>query len=617
MLVQIAWINPYLRFSKIDEVLDNIIRLCEAGRFNDAIELIDKTLVKDNTNSHIYRLRGQANLELGKIDSSINDLIQSLKINPKNIESLILIGNIYFNQKNDSETAKNYFNKALQFDPDNSLVKSNLAGVFAKGGEFKKALLIFDQILSDQPKFINALLGKAVCHFNLNEFYEAFELASFMLRSHKPSKTTKHILDQGKNLLFESGKRYTEVFEETPDNNKLLLELKSFSDKEIKVEIDHSISTPAKLEVAHYKDRAYHVVKYKQDSKFNVHFLYHELMHLKFILQAKNVGENELFTSSEAHFESFKKQYPTIKKNLAKAGINDPSASNGLYRQLFDGLSLQLYNAPIDLFIEDYLYKNFKHLRPIQFLSILQMIDVVFQGQSNDMMKNIVPSRIRDVNLTMAIPQMILTKELFGVDEINKVSNKNLTKRGQKLFDDFLELRNDKSEGEEYDLINWWSEELGLGSYYSLKKDQIGKTSFAKRKEWLPDELIKALEKDPYSLEDDLEFEEEQMRLFQESQAEGGINMAVVFYIKDALNYIDAMQVDEIKKIGFEIAEMGRSGIDPNSDETYNLSTVPNMTFSGWRMLAWMYTTWMKFNPKLAVQMGLEFDKEFKLASGL
>lgn len=104
---------------------------------------------------------------------------------------------------------------------------------------------------------------------------------------------------------------------------------------------------------------------------------------------------------------------------------------------------------------------------------------------------------------------------------------------------------------------------------------------------------------------------------FIESHKRDDLNMAVVFYILDAISSFKDKSADEIKEITFEIAVIGRTGIDPNKEDKYKLSSFPNESFTGWKMLSWMYTGFMKIEPKLADELRLDFSEEYEMAKGI
>lgn len=85
--------------------MKEIVRLCEWQQFDKALLLIDDAIREGTVTSEHHRIKGQILFEQEAFDDAINCLIDSLKLDSKNENSLILIGNIYANAKNDVNTA--------------------------------------------------------------------------------------------------------------------------------------------------------------------------------------------------------------------------------------------------------------------------------------------------------------------------------------------------------------------------------------------------------------------------------------------------------------------------------------------------------------------------------
>jgi len=92
--------------------------------------------------------------------------------------------------------------------------------------------------------------------------------------------------------------------------------------------------------------------------------------------------------------------------------------------------------------------------------------------------------------------------------------------------------------------------------------------------------------------------------------------MAATMYIVDALQYFEDKSIDKIRKVGFEIGMLGRSGIDTdNPDKKYSLKSIPGKTFSGRHLLAYMYTAFKEFEPDM--DTGIDFEQEYEQAKEL
>lgn len=140
-------------------------------------------------------------------------------------------------------------------------------------------------------------------------------------------------------------------------------------DRRIDIVQDEEIPTAAKFEFAENYERDVHIVRYKPSYPAVEHLIMHELVHLDFVIQARKDDLNQLFISNQSHKTQFITGLePTIKK-FNKMGISEKSIAD-YCSNLFEGMNRQIFNTPIDLFIEQFLFTEFPDLRPYQFLSL-------------------------------------------------------------------------------------------------------------------------------------------------------------------------------------------------------------------------------------------------------
>jgi tetratricopeptide (TPR) repeat protein len=91
--------------------------------------------------------------------------------------------------------------------------------------------------------------------------------------------------------------------------------------------------------------------------------------------------------------------------------------------------------------------------------------------------------------------------------------------------------------------------------------------------------------------------------------------MDAVMYCLSALEKFSDMTIDEIQKIGFEIAILGTRGINVNDPQTrYTLRTLPG-EFSGLNLLCLEYVAFKKFAPEQDI--GFDLSKEYQSALNL
>jgi hypothetical protein len=300
---------------------------------------------------------------------------------------------------------------------------------------------------------------------------------------------------------------------------------------------------------------------------------------------------------------------------MLKAGL-DERRMDAFLQQIFDGINLQIYNAPIDLFIEQRLYDRYPRLRPIQFLSLMNLLEDAIAGANNKAAKQISPKFVRDANITLSFTHIFQFKTLFGIDLAGQIREPILEKKARGIYQEYLRMKEDKEPGEEYDLIEWWAEDIKLRPYFNLVSEKTvpAKSTSTTPPFYLPEDLIAELEADPFNLDAERAFQDAEMQKFVKTQQKQNLNMAVVMYMADAMQYFADLTKEKIREIGFEIAHLGRFGINPEKEETYNLSSIPGRTFTGWQLLAYMYVSWSVFEPGMEKELQLDFSNEYEVA---
>jgi hypothetical protein len=275
---------------------------------------------------------------------------------------------------------------------------------------------------------------------------------------------------------------------------------------------------------------------------------------------------------------------------------------------LFDGLNLQAYNTPIDLFIEDFIYNEFSQLRPYQFLSLYALIQEGLKAVTDVTVIELSPATLLSKSKIYNLVNALQFKALFGLDFINDFNATPAElRKSESFYAEFLEYKDNRKPAEEYELVLHWAEDLQIEAYFELENED----EYRKRSD--VDTFIEKLEKDPFGLHDDTAFKEKEMEQFQKNQEHIGTNMAVTMFMVEALLYFQDMPVDTIKKLAFEIAMQGTQGFDPNQ-KNYIIGSIPNKRFSGYQILAYYYVSWMLAIPEMVSQLQLPFEEEYKVA---
>jgi hypothetical protein len=239
-------------------------------------------------------------------------------------------------------------------------------------------------------------------------------------------------------------------------------------------------------------------------------------------------------------------------------------------------------------------------LRPFQFISLFGLIKEGAEAVTREDIVKSSPKEIISKSKIYNLINAIHFKTLYHTDliDMHKASKTQLQK-AQEMYQGFLAIRDNKGPAQEYDLVYSWAKSLQLQRYFKLVDEN----------EFREQEVPHNASQDVRKGESDIE---EKVRTFVENH-KGEVNMAVVMYMIDALSFFEKMSKEEIKKVAFDLAHLGQSGIDPKKDG-YHLSSIPGSNFTGYKTLAYYYVSWALGVPEMLSQLGMPFDEEYAIA---
>ena len=91
-------------------------------------------------------------------DKKAEPLLEKLKSDPNNSDLLVEIGKIY-NSTHQFKEAVDYYNRALQVDPKNVAIRTEMASCLYYSGDIDGAISQLQQSLSNDPKDANSLFN--------------------------------------------------------------------------------------------------------------------------------------------------------------------------------------------------------------------------------------------------------------------------------------------------------------------------------------------------------------------------------------------------------------------------------------------------------------------------
>jgi tetratricopeptide (TPR) repeat protein len=142
--------------------------------YKKAIEYIDKVMKLDDHQAKAYFLRGVVMLENKDTLHSIPNFQKAIDMHQDYFDAHLQLGLIFADKKN--KLAVDYFNNALNLQPENTEVSYYLALFYQETGEYEKAIHIYEAMLQKHPDFYFALYNIGYVNLvYLNDYDKAIE----------------------------------------------------------------------------------------------------------------------------------------------------------------------------------------------------------------------------------------------------------------------------------------------------------------------------------------------------------------------------------------------------------------------------------------------------------
>ncbi|WP_148561725.1 tetratricopeptide repeat protein [Pontibacter korlensis] len=584
-----------------------VISLSEQGKYDLAKDKLLPLIQKAPHVSEYHRVLGQIYSEIGDQDEAINSLIDALKWDRKNGWALLMMGNIFARHHRDIGTALKYYKEAAKANPEDNITLNNIGAIMLQAGRNKEAIDFLLQAKDINPDYPNTYHALAMAEESEGNLLGAFNYA---ISAIKKNPNRDNLYTESLRYAMHLAQKLMEEGKGRSLMNKYTRELEERTGKRIDTVEDDSISTAAKIEFAENYSRDRHIIRYKPSYPAVEHLVMHELVHLDLVTEARQEQKNQLFTTSLAHSKTFDRDMEKDAKRLRKQGLPEDSVK-GFLSSIFNGLNLQVYNTPIDLFIEDFLYSTYKELRPYQFLSLMRMAQEGIKATTDKTIVAHAPKAVVSASKVYNLVNAMHLRDLYGVNLVAdfKATPKEV-KQAEEFMEEFEEYRYDREPAEEYELVQNWADDLELSSYFELVEEASHRTGKS------PEDVVSEMEENAMDAVYSDPYEEQQMRTFQEEHKDKDLNMAVAMYMVDALKYFSKLPQDKVKAIAHEIAMKGMYGIHPDRKD-YTLPSIPSKTFTGYHLLAYYYVSWAIAEPQFLPELQLPFDKEYSVAKQL
>ena len=567
-----------------------------SGNYAQAIRLYELALNVMPAHTEARRELAMAQLESGKATAAKSNLIRVLQLDPKDAWAYLILGNLYFKVEKDLGSAERYYALAVDLASEDPYILNSYASLLAERGKSEEAQAMWQRATNIAPDYPNPRLGMATLLGKQGNTAEAFRTLEALL-------ALPAAKDARSATVFESARRlYTDlrVRQAAATSDDTMTQLQAVMDAytaatgiDVRLRTDPKLETDAKVELAWRYGRDYHQISYRSAGGIAVaHRIAHEFEHVLLEQAARDAGSNRLFATTDAT-ESH--AYRTIERDMRKlrSRLGDETAQQ--YAQMVvGGLANQLYNMPVDLFIETRLHVNYPWLHDAQFAGLAQQLADNEKTVTDKQVRELAPPSILQANLAMNAALALFVDELFGGITAYAAAYEaaGALRKGRALYRMAQPALEKWTPGSEYDLVDRWASELGLTEWYSWVPDNTGPAS-----------------SDPAAARPGRDLTVTNPDLLAEPAAQ----MAATMYMVGALKQFAHMDRPVILRFVTEIAQLGQQGLDyTDSDTKYTLDTAPGKSFTGLQLMSWMYVGFKIIEPDL--DTGIPFEDAYRSA---
>ena len=585
-------------------------KACETRDKETARKYLNEIIEEDPDMSEAYRLLGQLSYEEGKDDEATNYLITALVKDPQNMWALIMMGNILGKRKKDIDAARTYFNKVLEYYPNNPIALNNLAATMVECGETEEAIEVFKKVMTLDNTYPNCYFGLALAYDSLDKNKEAFDVALEGAKKGVDRPENKSVRTEILRILLHEA----EVLCKKTNYMNVVLgikeELEGNGNPPIELVYDDKLKVYAKLEYYkhHFTDK--NVVRYNGSLNHYEHLVVHELGHLRMLQANEKAHTGKVVYSTDQDDNNFNRKYGSQIRRALKGKISSEKLVD-IIKHIHEAIGLQLFNSPLDLFVERYIYEHYPVMRPIQLLMLFKQEQDNIEGVKSGSSTEAFPPNIVKANKLMNICTSLHFKRMYGIDLINEYHpTKADFAQAKDLFDEFEAYWNapDFKPGEEYDLVDYFLASLNMEDIITISDEE----SFINHlREQRKPVSVDGGDYDLYTEE-----EKERQRNFEKSSAvpDPARDFMMTMYILGALEYLKDKTKPQVRKIAQEIAFLGMNGITPSQKSGYSIPSIPGKDMGGYEMLAYYYSSWKLAIPEMAEQLGLPYKDAYNNA---
>ena len=329
------------------------------GEFEKAAAIYRRVIEMNPSRHDARRDLAMVLVELGDAEEAKNLLLDVLKANPRDVASLVILGNHYAKAESDLDTAERFFRRSIEIDPENPNAHNSLAGMLCEKGANDEALAEFDAALRLRPGFPQPRYGMAMVFLAQGRLLEAKQAMEKMFaESDLADSRNAPMLGKARGAYL----KFTNIAanETAPASARASEEICELAEAEsgFPVAVNRQPLPAIQLgrtQLAWKYQRDHHIVTLAKAMPAEMlfhHILAHECHHVLLEAQARKAGVNRWFASTDSGTDKAIEPMRGEIRKIAKVTGHDAGELESMLRRMVpDGLSL-LYNGSLDILIE-------------------------------------------------------------------------------------------------------------------------------------------------------------------------------------------------------------------------------------------------------------------------
>ena len=583
-----------------ERVSEKAQSLCRAHQFGKAKQVLDAALALHPLHSETYRLYAQVLMEQGRPDDAVASCIDALRLDPKNEWALLLMGNLYARDKKEPETGATFFRKALAVNPGNVFASINLGAILMGAGKADEAEPLFRKAVELDPGNLNALCGLCTVLNARGAWRDTFDLLSDALPKweDRPEDTNAPVLRaRAADLMTAAARELCKGPEFEEAVRAMQREVEEKGGVPVRIERNPAESYPSRLELARNYKRDYHRIVYNEET-VPWGAVAHQLECLSLWIDGDKAYKNEAVLDDGRGWQTFK---DTFVPHLQRTKPDIPfSKVVDLARTLHRNVVSQVMNTPLDLVVNEHLFRERPALRSQQFLTMTAMVGQASQAVKFAATDPAFPGKVVSISRTLDLVAALQLRHLFGQD-LAALFDATAEERRQadELYTRFLTIDTNYQPGDQFQLVRAYADALGAKAWFSVGPEK---------------EYVLEPTAEEVSEEEDRRRKQEK---FKKAHAEGSdpaVTAMMSMYMAGALEAYDSMPFDKVREIAQQFAMLGMNGIDPNKRSGYAVPGLPGKDMSGYEALAFYYVSFARAFPEVLPQLGLPFAGAYENA---